>query len=280
MKKYLRVALGVPKHLLSNAYMRFFSRSSMQSLNDSILNLALHARGYNNFKNARLTGEEEFLRLLARHQPTFCIDIGANRGEYSRRLLATTQAKVVAFEPLPKAFVHLVQIKRDFSNRFECVNKGVGDRCAVLKLHYGAEDSLHASFSSEVSAIDYVGRSNVNALSVDVVTLDSYLENRPPEPASCIDLIKIDTEGFEFEVLSGARSTIEKYRPKFIQLEFNLHQLFRGQSLWSIACLLPLYRLYQLMPYDGGMIPRDPKSPLSNIYQYSNFVFVRGDVQL
>ena len=33
-----------------------------------------------------------------------------------------------------------------------------------------------------------------------------------------IDFIKIDTEGYELEVLKGAQNTIKKFKPNFIQL--------------------------------------------------------------
>ena len=88
-----------------------------------------------------------------------------------------------------------------------------------------------------------------------------------------VDLIKIDTEGFESEVLRGGGETIRRCRPKFVQLEFNWHQLFRNTSLNSFSELLPGYSVFQLLP--DAWIERDPIDPLSNIFHFSNFVFVR-----
>jgi hypothetical protein len=102
---------------------------------------------------------------------------------------------------------------------------------------------------------------------VEVVTLDSYCAEKS---IKIIDFIKIDVEGFEPEVFKGASEVFNKIQPKFIQIEFNWHHLFRNTSLLYFSEKLPNYDCYQLI-YDGW-IKRDP---LTNIYHFSNFVFVR-----
>ena len=64
----------------------------------------------------------------------------------------------------------------------------------------------------------------------------------------------------------------KELKPKFIKMEFNWHQLFRNASLNYFSELLPNYDVYQLVP--NGWIRRDSKDPFSNIYLFSNFVFV------
>lgn len=278
MNKTLRSAIRFPFAVFSEVYFRIFARPSMQRFNNGLLNLALRARGYNNFQNFSLTGERNFIRLLAKQNPKLCIDIGANKGRYAKELLDLTGSTVISFEPLPKAFQSLLELKKRFPERFQCINKGVGDRNAHLELFYGAEDSAHASFSPDVNQVDYVGRSNVNSMRVEVTTLDSFFENQLSPKGTEIDLLKIDTEGFEYEVLIGARKTLSDLQPKFVQVEYNWHQLFRSQSLFKLASLLPGYRAYQLLPYGEGLALRNPKEPESNIYHFANFVFVRDDI--
>lgn len=102
-----------------------------------------------------------------------------------------------------------------------------------------------------------------------VITLDSYFKDNNIVK---VDFIKIDTEGFESEVFKGAEKIFKELKPKFIQIEFNWHQLFRNTSLYYFAQRLTEYDMYQLIP--NGWILRDPKDPLVNIYSYSNFIFV------
>ena len=105
-----------------------------------------------------------------------------------------------------------------------------------------------------------------------MTTLDGYCKAKN---ITEIDLVKIDTEGFELEVFEGAINTFAKIKPKFIQIEFNWHQLFRNTSLNLFAEKLPNYDIYQLV--HSGWVKRDAKDPLTNIYLFSNFIFVRID---
>ena len=147
-----------------------------------------------------------------------------------------------------------------------------------MELYYGDEDSKLASFSSEVNEIPHVGTSNIRSLLVPVVTLDEYfLANKRLIPSSGIDLIKIDTEGYEYNVLLGGHILIATAKPRFIQIEYNLHQLFIHQTLYSISLLLSGYKVYQLLPHGRGLFHIDHTRPERNIYHYSNFVFVRND---
>lgn len=258
-------------------YTFIFARPSMQFFNNLILNLALHGRGYNNCCDSKTSGEEIFFKILSRHNPKLCIDIGANKGTYTQKLLSMTDSDVIAFEPLPKAYAILARLSEKFPNRLTTINEGVGSEVAELELHFGDDDSELASFSGEVKEIDFIASSNINSIKTQVNTLDNFLIKSKFRGQE-IDLLKIDTEGFEYEVLVGAMNTIEKCKPKFIQIEFNWHQLFRLHSLHSFTKFLPNYVAYQILPYGKGLVYRDLKSPESNIYRYSNFVFIREGV--
>jgi FkbM family methyltransferase len=199
---------------------------------------------YNNFVNDLVSGELHFIKLLKRYDPKLCIDIGANIGSYSSTLLEHTNAVVIAFEPLPRAYDALGKLKTTYPERFIPINQGVGAEVGHLDLHFGSEVSVMASFSQEINEIDYVSRNNTNSISVEVNTLDNFFKDFDPK-FSEIDLIKIDTEGFEHEVLVGAANTLVKYRPKFIQIEFNHHQLFRSQSIYSFSKILKIIRCFK-----------------------------------
>jgi len=255
--------------IFQDLYCKDFSRPEVSSLNDVLLNCALRARGYNNYRNDAESGEEFFLtKILAPTNPKLCIDVGANVGNYSAMLLHSTQAQVISFEPLPSAFFELQKKTNDYGGRSILENKGVGEIDDKLLIHYSDEVTSHASFSVEVKKVPYVR--NDKQVEVDVVSLDSYL-SKIAYPA--VDLIKIDTEGFESEVLKGASESIQRCQPRFIQMEFNWHQMFRNTSLNYFSERLPNYSTFQLLP--NGWIERNPKDPLSNVYHFSNFVFVR-----
>jgi FkbM family methyltransferase len=261
-----------PQQLI-NLFVQFYEKHlfepSLASLNEWLLNTSLNARGYSNFRNQFETGEDFFIsEILAPEKPKLCIDIGANIGSYTKTLLNKTNATVISFEPLPTAFQELTAQTAAFGDRVIIENLGVSDKNTNLTIHYSPSALAHASFSEDVKKVPYV--SNEMQADVAVVTLDSYCSTNSID---VIDFIKIDTEGYEAEVFRGASETFKKYQPKYIQIEFNWHQLFRNTSLNYFSELLPNYDVYQLVP--NGWAKRDPMDPLSNIYQFSNFVFVR-----
>ena len=244
----------------------------MSAKANQLLNLSLRLLGFNNYGSADKSGENYFLECFAKTNPLFCVDVGANVGKYSRYLLTHSSSFVVAFEPLPIAFEKLKLLKGDFETRLTIVNQGCADKSGILKLHFGAELSELASFSSEVNGIDYVGKSNVNSIEVQTTSLDDYFHSNRLLPQVQCDLLKIDTEGYEYEVLKGAVEFIKARRPRIIQIEFNLHHLFRGHSLKLLTQDLAGYLVFRILPNKNGMVQCDLDEFSSNIFQYSNYL--------
>jgi len=160
------------------------------------------------------------------------IDVGANIGYFS--LLAANlvgkSGKVIAFEPLPPL---VEQIKRsadvNVHNWLTVVPKALGDRPGCMEL---AISDINIGGSSLVSA-----DSDKRTVSVDVSTLDAELA-----AVKKVDLIKVDVEGFEYEMLQGARQVLSDFKPAVI-LEFSPHFYKKRNSTMAkdIATLLQGY---------------------------------------
>jgi len=238
-------------------------------LNEALLKATLRARGYQDWSGR---GEAWFIgTLLPKLDPRVVLDVGANVGDYAQGVLQSTSATVHCFEPQPIVAKGLAERLAPFGERAVVVPRGVGAQSGVLELRYNPDSSELASFSAEVDAISYVR--NVERIEVPVVSLDDYAAE---VGLTRVDFIKIDTEGFEREVLLGAERVLRELKPPLVQLEFNWHHLLRGTSLYALAQLLPDYDCYQLVP--GGWVRRDPMDPLANVYRQTNFVFVRRGV--
>ena len=79
-------------------------------------------------------------------------------------------------------------------------------------------------------------------------------------------------------VLKGSRNFISKKKPKFIQIEFNWHQLFTNNSLIDFSRELKNYEAFRIIPYGYPLIKVNPERPENNIYHLSNYVFIRRDI--
>jgi FkbM family methyltransferase len=266
------------KEMLTRGYVKVAGRPSMQPVNKAAYHVALRGMGYNNGHELNRSGEEWFIRHVLRHRnPSYCLDIGANVGEYSMALLQHTHSMVYAFEPLPGAFLRLQAKANQLGRgRLQPINTAVGAHTGKNTINFGSDDSEHASLSTSVNDIDYVGKQNVNVAVVDITTLDdwSFLSGedwRSPR-ISPIDFIKIDVEGYESQVLLGGLHTIRRFMP-IIQIEMNLHQMMESQSLYSLWKILPHgYKVFQLLP--SGMHEVDPRRPEPNTFCFGNFVFI------
>jgi FkbM family methyltransferase len=140
------------------------------------------------------------------------VDIGANIGFYSLSMAKNVpDGKVYSFEPEKKNYRILSeQIK---INRFKNIvpyNIALGKVCKKTQLeHFGNKDNFGTYRINLEKQKDspYISMS----------TLDMFYKNNE---ISRLDILKIDTEGFEFEIISGAINTIHKYKP-IIFIEIN-----------------------------------------------------------
>ena len=178
----------------------FFARKFLLSFNTALLKLIIRFLGYNNHKNFYSSGEIYFLRKVCKEKPKICLDIGANVGKYSSYLLENSSAKIIAFEPIPKTFNELIKIKKNYSNRFFIYNIGLGEKKTKKNIYYDKDNLQWANFNPEVNKIDYL-KNNKKKIKCSLDTLDNFTKKNKKIINSKIDLLKIDTEGFELEVL-------------------------------------------------------------------------------
>jgi hypothetical protein len=141
-------------------------------------------------------------------------------------------------------------------------------------LYYNNSISEKASLIKDLGDLSFVGKSNRNKIKIKVKKLDdiSFLFKKK------IDFIKIDTEGYEKNVLEGAVKLLKKHKPKFIQLEFNWHQLIKNQTLRNLSKLIYFSDVYRILPNNYGIIKIDPSRPENNIYHLSNYIFINKSI--
>ena len=174
----------------------------------------------------------EFLRL-----EDVCLDVGANLG-YLTRLMANQVGRkgaVYAYEPNPTAF-RLLQ-----ANTHDLPQAHI-HQLAVSDIRGTAPFSVTANGTTSSLGQRDEAKRTINA---PVNTLDSLTARLPR-----VDFLKIDVEGFEFQVMRGGLEMIQQHKP-LIYFEF-LDDYGRARSV-SIkeyeALLQPLgYRLRWVSP--------------------------------
>lgn len=265
MYTYMKKSLVRAFWVFSTIYGRIFARPWLAGFHQILLNLSLHGLGYDNSAGYDATGERWFMHSVLNKKADIKIafDIGANIGKYSTDLINTLNCEVYAFEPAPETFTHLENTARQFPS-LHPVHSAISDFDGTAILFSDIGHSENASLAAEAMYNPDTSEG------VPVCTIDTFVSKRPIER---IDFIKIDTEGFEREVLRGMQDTLRTFKPRYIQFEFNVLQLYRGYTLREITHLLPEYTFYRLLPH--GWIPVNPDRFRDNIFMYCNIVAVR-----
>ena len=146
------------------------------------------------------------------------VDVGANIGYYTV-LLANkvgVAGKVFAFEPDKTNFEILIKnIKTNNLKNVVAVNTAVGSKNGT-KVLYKSEENLgdHKLYETLCPSDTSLDPPKANAFrragekeEVKIIKLDDFLANTK------VDLMKIDTQGWEPEVIEGAKSIIKNYKP-------------------------------------------------------------------
>jgi len=145
-------------------------------------------------------------------------DVGANIGEIS--LAAAKRVggagKVYSFEPMTTLFERLVQhIEMNNATQITPVRQGLADGQRTAVIYAQAEQFNDGTSHTGLGTIYPFGDRSQPVEEIQLNTLDNYCEQHAIER---LDLIKIDVEGAELDVLRGAQSTLQKYKP-FVILE-------------------------------------------------------------
>ncbi len=264
-------------NFFSIIYLFIFGRKIFYFFNLILLKVILKSIGYQNFGSYRFTGEKNFIKSIRKFKPKVCVDIGAHIGSYTSLLLDELDCRVICFEPNKFSFEKLKKLKKIYKNKIHPHNYAVTNQNKKVDLYYGSKTSQLASLNKDLTKISFIKNSNKNIKTVRGITLDFFFKKNKKNYKS-IDFIKIDTEGHEYEVLIGAKKTIKKFKPNFIQIEFNWHQLFKNKTLLNFHQILKDYDLYRILPMGGSLIKIDPNSPENNIFHLSNIVFIKKSI--
>lgn len=171
------------------------------------------------------TDEARLTQLLRECGIDCVVDVGANQGQYALLLRSLGYDGVIeSFEPGAEAFELLAKhAKRD--SGWHCTRTALGASAGTAQLNV-ARNSVSSSLLLPLPAhVSAAPTSRIRSREdVEVVRLD---EVNLHGSAQAIWL-KLDTQGYELEVLKGAVTTLSRVR--VVQSEVSLVPLYEGQS--------------------------------------------------
>ncbi len=205
--------------------------------------------------------------VLTRHGIDLVLDVGAADGGYGRSLRSFGYTgEIVSFEPQASAFAELQQgVAGD--PRWSARPLALGAEAGTAEINVASNSrssSLLPMLDAHIDAapsVRYVGAETITVSTLDAEAAELVAGRRP--------FLKIDTQGFEREVLAGGPVTVEACLG--LQLELSLVPLYDGGMLIDEAMSWAYDQGFRMVGLEQGYA-----APSGEILQIDG-VFVRPE---
>ena len=176
-------------------------------------------------------------------------DVGANEGQTLKWIKHyQPHSKIISFEPIKSTFVKLSQTASLFH---DCIAENIafGEKAGNTEVKLFDDLSVLNSLKPELM------NQQPGALKEDI-RVECMLDYCKTHNIDKIDLLKIDTEGYELNVLQGAGQLLDVGQVSFIYCEVGFQKSNnRNTSFYEIISFLELkeyyfYALYQIDSHD------------------------------
>jgi len=169
-------------------------------------------------------------RLFATLKVSCVLDVGARVGEYGKWLRRNGyRGEIISFEPIAASFAELERAAARDAN-WHCCNYALGAEDSVSSINV-AKHTEYSSFHQMSSAAqERFGEETftVRTEKVEIRRLDGILETLPTRLTDRLYL-KMDTQGWDLEVLKGARGALSHVIA--LQTEVSVQPIYDGMPV-------------------------------------------------
>ena len=213
---------------------------------------------------------------------TVIFDVGANKGQSVERFRNyLPKAKIYSFEPYVPVF-EILKEKEKKDQNLKCFNFGLGSTKGIFPFYRNPDSGSNSFYKINIKRESFalsnskVGKKNHNITTpkevlefnskttVSVDTLNNFCKKQGIKK---IDILKIDTQGFEAEVLKGASNMLKNIF--IIELEIIFSDIYKKSS--SIGVIESLLSNYGFNLWEISYIGKFP----TNKYNRINFIDVQ-----
>ena len=181
--------------------------------------------------NSQSSQEVALGTMLAEHRIDTVLDVGANEGYFARSLRKVGfRGRIMSFEPGAVAYKRLQRSANEDSLWSVAPRTALGNQVGEVQLNVSSNDGLSSSLlpMSENLRRSAPDAAYIGSEVVPITTLDQMT----PGLLSATERIflKIDVQGYELQVLDGAKELL----PRIVgaQLEASFVPLYQGQVLF------------------------------------------------
>ena len=205
-------------------------------------------------------------------------DVGANIGQSIERYKKLySNPTIHSFEPTHEAKILIQKYIND--KKVHVNNVAVGEENLIqdFNINYASD---HSSFNDLIPNTTWIKKRsksvNINSndytvkkVPIKVIKLDDYVIKKNIEQ---IDILKIDTQGYENKVLSGAKELIQKNKIKLIQIELIFSEIYENSIQINDIEKILIPNNYKLFGISNG------GSLNSNYIFQADFIYVSNEI--
>jgi len=221
---------------------------------------------------------DKIIKYICEKQQPVIFDVGANKGQSIERFKKMYKdCEIHSFEP---GNVECEEMRSKYKNDNSVFinNVGVGEKKEILEFNIGAK-STHSSFKQLLEKTTWIKKRSevlnikdekytISKEKKKIISLDNYvLENK----INLVDILKIDTQGYEDKVIAGAKNLIKENKIKIIQIEIIFSEIYEDPlNIYDIEKFL-IPNGYKLFGFSnaGSLVNH-------HIFQ-SDFIYVSRD---
>ena len=184
--------------------------------------------------NAANSDGVQLKKIISSRGINFVIDVGANVGQFGESLRSLGYVGTISsFEPITSAHEELTQRSRNDCNWRIYPPVAIGEKTESKGCVVNISNNLASSSVATMTSIHLEQKEDshtVGAQQSDITKLDDVDPYYLPK-ASDVCHLKVDTQGYEKQVLAGAQRILGQCRT--VQLEVSLVELYEGQALFD-----------------------------------------------
>ena len=178
----------------------------------------------------------QLMAVMSYHEVDLVFDIGANTGGFGRYLRDLGyRGRMVSFEPMKAAYDELVCATANDRLWTAETRSAIGAENGEVKIHISGNSESSSilemldAHSTAAPESSYLGSETVPLRTLDSLGAKHISENTKL-------FLKIDTQGYEEQVLEGGKLSVS--RASVLQIELSLVPLYLGQKLMPEMLLI------------------------------------------